>query len=198
MTNTQQRSFRQRLVALAAASIGGVAASVISYGMAIYHAANPAPLRIAALGETLDTGQWHVTITGARMSGLAPSGRKPSEPKTFLLVDFEADNRSASTTYLPVKLFTFASPAVKLPPPTFYLARDKAIGGNLHPGMPEKMIAAWEWPARETMPREWNLLIGSQIYKKRDNLYGASNWFDRDPVAVVPLAVTQETGGTGQ
>ena len=59
---------------------------------------------------------------------------------------------------------------------------------------PEELTAAWEWPAGQVLPRELKLLIGSQIYKKRDNLYGASNWFDRDPVAVVQLTVAQKDG----
>ncbi|MDX0615612.1 hypothetical protein GOC93_18510 [Sinorhizobium medicae] len=194
MTN-EHRNFRQRLLALAAASIGTLAASAFSYGAAIYRAANPEPLRTAALGETVDTGRWLVTVTGSRVSDLPRTGRKPLEPKTFLLVEFEADNRSASTAYLPSKLFTFASQEGKLASPTFYLARDKAIGGALHPGMPERLTAVWEWPAGETPPRELKLLIGSQIYKKRDNLYGASSWLDRDPAAVVPLVIAAKTEG---
>ncbi|RVN89923.1 hypothetical protein CN105_15100, partial [Sinorhizobium meliloti] len=51
----QRRSYRQRLIALAAASIGSLAASAISYGAAIYRAANPEPLRAAVPGETVDT-----------------------------------------------------------------------------------------------------------------------------------------------
>lgn len=194
MTNEQRRSFRQRLLTLAAASIGSLVASAVSFGTAIYYAANPEPLHSAAPGEMVDTGQWHVTIGSARMSHLPPSGSEPFEPKTFLLIDFEADNRSASTAYLPAKLLTFAIPEMELAPPTFYLARDKAIGGGLHPGLPEKLTAAWEWPAGRVLPRELKLLIGSQIYKKRDNLYGASNWFDRDAVAIVPLSVARKDG----
>lgn len=194
----QRRTYRQRLIALAAASIGSLAASAISYGAAIYRAANPEPLRAAVPGETVDTGRWHVTIAGARVSDSPPSGRRPPEPKTFLLVDFEAGNRSASTAYLPAKLLTFAGLEAKLASPAFYLTRDKAFGPSLHPGMPERLTAVWEWPAGEMPPRELKLLIGSQVYKKRDNLYGASNWFDRDPVAIVSLTVTQEAARARQ
>jgi hypothetical protein len=197
MTNEQRRNYRQRLLALAAASIGGLAASAISFGAAVYDAANPEPLHSAAPGETVDTGQWQVTITGARMSHLPPSGSEPFKPNTFLLVDFEADNRSAATALLPAELFTFAYPTLELAPPTFYLTRDKATGGSLHPGMPEKLTAAWEWPEGQARPHDVKLLIASQIYKKRDNLYGASKWFDGDPVAVVSLEVAPETGGVG-
>lgn len=55
--------------------------------------------------------------------------------------------------------------------------------------MPEKLTVVWEWPQGETPPQEVRLLIGSEIYKKRDNLYGASTWLDRDPIAVIQLPV---------
>lgn len=192
MAKERRQGLRQRFIALTVASVGSVMASAISYGMAVYRAANPEPLRMVSLGETVDTGRWHLEIAGARTSDLPPSGRVPSEPKTFLLVDFEANNRSAVTAYLPAKLFTIASPVAEQVDPSYYLARDGAFGGALHPGMPEKMIAVWEWPERQALPDSLKLLIGSQIYKERDNLYGASNWLDRDPVAVVSLTIAQE------
>ena len=50
-------------------------------------------------------------------------------------------------------------------------------------------IAAWEWPPAVPVPQQLRLKVTSQIHKRRDNLYGAPGWFDRDPVAVVTLAV---------
>ena len=60
------------------------------------------------------------------------------------------------------------------------------------------MIAAWEWPAAQPLPRELRLKIGSQIHKRRDNLYGAPGWFDRDPIAVVVLPVSAGPAGAAQ
>jgi len=187
MANEQRRSLRQRLFAILIAGIGSAAASVISYAAAIYHAANPAPLRTAATGEMIDTGQWHITIAGARISNKPPTGIKPTEPQTFLLVDFEADNRSAASTFIPSALFSFDPTIPELPEPTIYLVRDRWIAGPVNPRMPEKLTAAWQLPQDYAPPPELRLLVGSQIYKERDNLYGASNWFDREPVAAVEL-----------
>lgn len=61
--------------------------------------------------------------------------------------------------------------------------------GGLQPDMPERMIAAWEWPAAVPVPPQLRLKVASQIHKRRDNLYGAPGWFDREPAAVVTLAV---------
>ena len=63
------------------------------------------------------------------------------------------------------------------------------MAGGLQPDMPERMIAAWEWPPAVPVPQQLRLKVTSQIHKRRDNLYGAPGWFDRDPVAFVTLAV---------
>jgi hypothetical protein len=165
------------------------AASVFSYATAIYEAANPEPMREVSPGEMVDTGRWHVAVTEARFGPVPPTGVKPYEPKNYLMVDVSLDNRSASSAYASRKLLTLDPPNPALTDPTFYIIRDKWIAGRVNPGMPEKLTAAWEWPQGEAPPQEIRLLIGSEIYKKRDNLYGASTWLDRDPIAVIQLPV---------
>lgn len=81
MADEQRRSFRQRLAAIVIAGIGTAAASVFSYATAIYEAANPEPMREVSAGETVDTGRWHVAVTGARFGSVPPTGVKPYEPK---------------------------------------------------------------------------------------------------------------------
>lgn len=189
MADEQRRSFRQRLAAIVIAGIGTAAASVFSYATAIYKAANPAPLREVSAGETVDTGRWHVAVTGARFGSVPPTGVKPYEPQNYLMVDLSLDNRSASSAYASRNLLTVDPPNPALTDPTFYIVRDKWIASPINPGMPEKLTVAWEWPQGTPPPQEVRLLIGSEIYKKRDNLYGASSWLDRDPVAVIQLPV---------
>lgn len=194
MADEQRRSFRQRLAAIVIAGIGTAAASVFSYATAIYEAANPEPLHELSPGETVDTGRWHVAVNGARFGSVPPTGVKPYEPKNYLMVDVSLDNRSASSAYASRKLLTLDPPHPALTDPTFYIAKDKWIASPINPGMPEKLTVAWEWPNGETPPQEIRLLIGSEIYKKRDNLYGASSWLDRDPVAVIELPVHMSSG----
>ncbi|KAB2656426.1 hypothetical protein F9K94_18245 [Brucella tritici] len=189
MADEQRRSIRQRLAAIVIAGIGTAAASVFSYATAIYEAANPEPMREVSPGEMVDTGRWHVAVTEARFGPVPPTGVKPYEPKNYLMVDVSLDNRSASSAYASRKLLTLDPPNPALTDPTFYIIRDKWIAGRVNPGMPEKLTAAWEWPQGEAPPQEIRLLIGSEIYKKRDNLYGASTWLDRDPIAVIQLPV---------
>ncbi|WP_407977497.1 hypothetical protein ACJKIH_21625 [Brucella pseudogrignonensis] len=179
---------RQRLLALVIAGVGSAAASIISYASAIYAAANPEPIRQLAIGEELDTGLWHVVFADARLADRPPTGFKPSQPKTFVTVAFRITNQSASSAYVSRNLLQ-TDP--QMPPPTLYLARDNWIASPINPGMPEDLIAVWELEDGQPAPEQLRIHVGSQIYKKRDNLYGASSWLDRDPVAVISLPLSQ-------
>ncbi|MER8815240.1 hypothetical protein NKJ36_22545 [Mesorhizobium sp. M0142] len=115
------------------------------------------------------------------------------------MVEFDLDNRSAATSNAFASMFDIDPPITDVQAPAFYLARDKWIASGVHPGIPEHMIAAWEWPKAQPLPQDLRLVVGSQIYKRRDNLYGGSGWFDRDPVAIVALPVkTEMVVGPGQ
>ncbi len=183
----QLRRLRQRLIALVIAGVGSAAASIISYASAIYAAANPEPIRQLAIGEELDTGLWHIVFADARLADRPPTGFKPSQPKTFVMVAFRITNQSASSAYVSRNLLQTEP---QMPPPTVYLARDNWIASPVNPGMPEDLIAVWELEDGQAAPDQLRIQVGSQIYKKRDNLYGASSWLDRDPVAVISLPLS--------
>lgn len=173
------------------AGIGGALATSVSFGMAVYKAANPEPLKQVAAHTPIETGRWRVTLEKARATATPPTGIKPVTPKTFVTVELELENRTAATSNV-LRLLTLDPPVPDLPVPVFYLARDNWIAGGLHPGMPERIIAAWEWPQAQPLPERLRLLVRGQTFKRRDNLYGASNWFDGDPVAAVELPVAQD------
>jgi hypothetical protein len=191
-------ALRQRLFAFLVVGAGGIAASAVSFAMTVYEVAHPEAVPIVAAGEPIDTGRWIATIHGARTGTTPPTGIEPLEPKKLLMVDLELNNRSATSSHASSNLLQIDPPIPGLPDPMFYLERDKAIASPLNPDMPERMIAVWEWPAAEPFPEELRLEIGSQIHKRRDNLYGAPGWFDRDPVATVVLPLSAETVGTAQ
>jgi hypothetical protein len=189
MPAEQRLSWRRRLFAFVVASVGAAAAAAISFAMTVYDAAHPKPVPVAALGQPIDTGRWTITFRDARSGAIPPTGIKPSTPKKLVMVEFDLDNRSASTSNVFSRLFTIEPPVANLAPPAFYLVRDKSVAGGLQPDMPERMIAVWEWPPAVPVPQQLRLKVTSQIHKRRDNLYGAPGWFDREPVAFVTLAV---------
>ena len=108
---------------------------------------HPKPVPVAALGQPIDTGRWTITFHDARIGSIPPTGIKPSTPKKLVMVEFDLDNRSASTSNVSSACSPSSRRSPTSAPPTFYLARDKWIASGLHPDMPERMIAAWEWPS---------------------------------------------------
>lgn len=197
MSVETRQTLRRRLFAFLVAGVGSTAAAAISFAMTVYEAANPKPAPIVAPGQPIDTGRWIVTLREARTGSIPPTGIKPFAPKNLVMVEFDLDNRSASASNALLRLLAIDPPVTNLPPPVFYLVRDKWIASSLQPNMPERMIAAWDWPSNTPLPQQLRLKIGSQIHKRRDNLYGAPGWFDRDPAAIVVLAVSSEAPGAG-
>jgi hypothetical protein len=191
----KRQTLRRRLLAFLVAGVGSLAATAISFGMTVYDAAHPKPLPTVAPGQPIDTGRWIITLREAYMSALLPTGSKPFNAKKMLTVTFDLDNRSASASNVYSSLMVVDPPVPNLPRPSFYLGRDKWVAGSIQPDMPERLIATWEWPQAVPEPQELRLKIVGQIYKRRDNLYGAPGWFDRDPVAIVPLPIAAQPAG---
>jgi hypothetical protein len=195
MSFQQRSTLRQRLFAFVAAGVGGTLAAGISFAMSVYDAANPDPTPVAAVGEPVDAGRWIVTIHGARIGSVPPTGVPPSTPTRLVMVDLDLDNRSAETSNVFHRLLSFEPPAPQFDGPmstTFYLARDNGIAGGINPGMPERLIAAWEWPEGQPLPETLRIRVTNHIYKRRDNLYGAPGWFERDAAAVVEVPVSHD------
>jgi hypothetical protein len=189
MTQPTRATTRQRLYAFLIAGLGGLAASAASFGMAVYEAAHPRQTPVAAAGRQIDTGRWFVTLRSARAGTIPPTGTAPLEPKRFLMVDIDVSNRSALASNSFADVVTLSAPPAGLDQPTVYLDRDRYFAGYLNPDMAERVTVAWQWPGDAPMPDRLEFTVIGQIYKKRDNLYGDSNWFDHDPAATVEMPV---------
>lgn len=152
----------------------------MSFAMALYDAAQPKELRLVQTGEPVDTGRWKVAVFDSRFD----QGR--------LSVELEITNLSSmsSNSYGHVLKLVDAPP--DLATPSYLLARDNAVAYDLHPNMPERLIAQWQWPKEAPPPQTMQFTFTSQIHKRRDNLYGAPGWFDRPPVARISLPVKSE------
>lgn len=189
MTEPIRTTTRQRLYAFLIAGLGGLAASAASFAMAVYDAAHPKRTPVASAGQQIDTGHWLVTLQSARAGTMPPTGTAPLEPKRFVMVEMDVSNRSATADNTFGRVVTLSAPPAGIEQPTVYLDRDKYFAGYLNPDMPERVTVAWQWPKDAPIPSRLELTVTGQIYKKRDNLYGDSNWFDHDPVATVELPV---------
>ncbi len=173
-------ALRKRAVTFIIAGLGAGAATVMSFAMALYDAAQPKELPVVQIGEPVNTGRWKVTVLDSRFD------------KERLSVDMEITNLAAMTSNSFSHVLTLVDPPPGLGTPTYLLTRDNAVAYNLHPNMPERLIAQWQWPKEVLPPQNIHLIFTSQIHKRRDNLYGAPGWFDRPPVAQISLPVKSE------
>ncbi len=190
-------ALRQQAVAYLIAGVGAALAIAVSFASAIYEASQPKDIKQIATGQPFDTGRWTVVARraefGKQMQGLPPT------QQNRLMVELDLTNRSAATTASYARLLELATPPAGLQRPMFYLARDRALVIGLHPGMPERVIAVWTWPpGAPPPPQQLRFKIASQIYKERDNLYGAPNWFDGPVVATLDMPVDIRDAAAGK
>lgn len=148
--------------------------------MALYDAAQPKELPIVQIGEPVDTGRWKIAVLGSTFD------------KERLSVEMEITNLSAMTSSSFSHVLTLVDAPPDLATPSYLLLRDNAVAFNLHPNMPERLIAQWKWPKEAPPPQKVEFTFTGQIHKRRDNLYGAPGWFDRPPVARISLPVKSE------
>jgi hypothetical protein len=162
---------------------------------------SPARLRRQlALGQSIDTAQWRVRpmrawigercpLAGpARVSPPSPS---PSSPPC-LSVEMELTNRTDASSSDIADALVIADP--RLPArarPELMLARDRGPLFQLHPRMPERIVASWKLPAG-SLPRAATLVIRGKRFKERDNLIGGEGWFYPTPVAEARLPLVVE------
>lgn len=191
MTESTPKPVRQRLYAFLIAGLGGLVASAVSFGMTLYDAAHPPTVPMVPVGQQIDTGRWFVTLHSARVGNIPPTGIEPFDPKQLMMVDLDVTNRSAEASNVLDHVVVLDDPAMQKTWPTIYLNRDKSIAGFFNPDMPERVTMAWEWPAGVPIPKTITMKVGRQIYKLRDNLYGASNWYDQGIAANVELPVAE-------
>lgn len=195
---TERATLRQRARTRLVAGFGGILALALSLGMAIMAAARPVPLALAQPDEDIDTGRWRVNVAGARFMPGKPDAAGFLDRQDSLVVEMRLTNlsqRSSNSFGNVVK----PEPAVDgLEAPTYLLARDRSMSFDLHPGMPEYVLAVWKWPEGKPAPRKLRLLLEGERYKPRDNLYGAPGWFPAEPMAAVDLPVAAADTETGR
>jgi hypothetical protein len=183
---------RSRWSARILAGIGGVAAAGVSLGLAIWDKREPPRIPQIHSGETVEAGRWSVRLISARAGERTPDGRPAPSGRVAVIVDLSLENRTAETSNLYYDVLKIADlPAGADAKPTLYLDRDRELLSALQPRLPERVSAAWLWPAGAPPPERLDLTIQAERFKPRDNLYAAPLWTDRHAVAAASLAVAQ-------
>ncbi len=182
-------TLRRRTASWIVAGLGASVAALLSLAMAVMAASRPEPVPLAQAGEPVDTGRWSVEALDATFRPADPDAASFTERQDALVVRFRFTNLSAASSNSFLNVASLDVPG--LDRPTYLLARDRAMVFDLHPDMPEEVLAQWAWPAGKPVPESLRLVFEGQLHKRRDNLYGAPGWFPAGPVAMLDLPVAR-------
>lgn len=185
-------TLRQRTASWIIAGLGASVAVLLSLAMAVTAASRPAPVPVVRTGEEIVTGRWRVEALDAAFKPADPNAVGFTERQDALVVRFRFTNLSVASSNAYGNVVSPDLPGLERP--TYLLARDRAMVFDLHPDMPEEVLAVWAWPAGKLVPESLRLVFEGELHKRRDNLYGAPGWFPAGPVAMLDLPVARAEG----
>lgn len=151
--------------------IVAVAAPVVAVGavaLAGGFADASADLDVLAVGETHSTDRAEVTIRRAWVSNFRPDEpRKYTEPKRRLFVEIDVTNKGfrSEDVISGDGWYAGVAPLARIgagEPMKFKSSTDAVtweFRSNLHPGVPERLVLALEWPAKEPVPERVRLQL---------------------------------------
>jgi hypothetical protein len=189
------RSLSSKALAWITAGIGTFAALAVAVALGVSDARSPNEIPRIVSGQQLDAGKWQITplkvwVTDQKIYGLTP---KPDQKALVLEVELlnrttQSDKGYYSTFHLPAEI------EAKAEKPMIYLARDEALMPSLQPGLVEKMAYVWLMPATAVPKGSVELNIDADIFKLRDNLFGAPGWWGKHTAGKVTLPVAEGQG----
>lgn len=192
-------ALRQTLFTRLSAGIGGLLALCLTTVQTIIAAMPPEGLPTIRPGETIDAGRWRIAVNAASVTTQPrPDGYRGQQGTKSLAVDLDLLNLTAETSNAVSRILSVDPPLAGLKAdPTFYLMRDGAILGALHPGLPERVRVVWPLATDAAVPPTLRLTITAEHFKPRDNLLAAPGWFNPAVAAAVSLPLHEEWGGGG-
>jgi hypothetical protein len=179
---------KSRTVVWLTTSIGGLLAAGLALGMTIasYRADQPVPK--LSLGTPIEAGEWRVVPLSARIDSATPDGRPTRDGQKALVVEVELTNRTAASSNSFYRLVTLDPPLAEERPDVFLL-RDGDRLAELHPDMAERVALVWIMPQDAAVPPVLKLAVHASVYKRRDNLWGHSGWYNPHVLGTVDMPV---------
>ncbi|MGO4123170.1 hypothetical protein AB4Z01_02170 [Inquilinus sp. YAF38] len=188
-------SFGQRLgglkgrtVVWLTTSIGGLLAAGLALGMTIASYRTDQPVPRFPAGAPIEAGEWRVVPLSARIDRATPDGRPIRDGQKALVVEVELTNRTAASSNSFYRLLT-PDPPVGEGQPDVFLLRDRARAAELHPDMTERLAMVWTVPQDAAVPPVLKLAVHASVYKRRDNLWGHSGWYNPHVLGTVDMPV---------
>ncbi|MFE0016627.1 hypothetical protein ACFWXH_17385 [Mesorhizobium sp. NPDC059054] len=179
-------SARSKLKAWIVGGIGTIAALAVGGALGAFDAIQK-PAVVLEPGQPVETGPWVVRPLRAYTVDKGVYGLPLKAGEKALVFEAEMTNRTAisSKDYFT----TFRSTGGTDEKPFVVLVRDSTMSPALQPGLSERMAYVWGLPAGATPPDRFVLAVNGEIYKQRDNLYGAPGWYNEHVIGTVAMAV---------
>jgi len=179
---------KSRTVVWLTTSIGGLLAAGLVLGMTIASYRTDQPVPRFPAGAPIEAGEWLVVPLSARIDRATPDGRPTRDGQKALVVEVELTNRTAASSNSFYRLVTLDSPLAEERPDVFLL-RDGDRVAELHPDMAERLALVWTMPQDAAVPPVLKLAIHASVYKRRDNLWGHSGWYNPHVLGTVDMPV---------
>lgn len=189
------KTARSRVQTWITAGAGSVAALFVAglmgaFGALPAHAPPQLPLDAA-----VDAGRWRIKPIRAYVSHADVHGVPLKPGQKALVLEADLTNRTAQSDKAYFNVFRPEGLAVPEGPPMIALTRDSTLTPELHPGMTERMAYVWPLAGDAKIPAAVGFVVTAEIFKPRDNLYGAPGWFNPYRLGTVTLPVADV--GTG-
>ena len=169
--------------------IGGFLAAAVALVMTIASYRTDKPLPHFPAGAPIDAGPWRVVPLSVRIDTTTPDGRKVRDGQKALVVEMELTNRTAASSNSFARLLTLDPSVGADDRPSYMLLRDHDLLWELHPDMTERVAAVWTLPQDAAVPPVLTFAVHTSDYKRRDNLWGSSGWYNPHVLGTVDIPV---------
>lgn len=169
--------------------IGGLLAAGLALVMTIASYRTDQPVPKLSLGAPIEAGEWRVVPLSARIATITPDGRKVRDGQKALVVEMDLTNRTAASSNSFGRLLTLHPSVGAEDRPTYMLLRDQDLLWEVHPDMTERVAAVWTMPQGAAVPPMLTFAVHASDYKRRDNLWGHSGWYNPHVLGTLDMPV---------
>lgn len=190
------KTARSRVQTWITAGAGSIAALFVAGLMGAFGALPARAPPQLPLDAAVDAGRWRIKPIRAYISHADVHGVPLKPGQKALVLEADLTNRTAQSDKAYFNVFRPDGLAVPEGPPMVALTRDSTLTPELHPGMIERMAYVWPLAGDAKIPAAIGFVVTAEIFKPRDNLYGAPGWFNPYRLGTVTLPVAEVGAGS--
>jgi hypothetical protein len=173
-------------------------ATLVTWQQGGFHEVPPAPLPTYAANATIVTNEWTLRPERAWLGERDPTGRRAPPGGAILVLELIAENRtnrSSGSVTQALRLLAADenvnddSSGGATSMPSLVLLRDPSLGAIVHPGLPERIAATWDWTPPVSTATEARFRVIGREWVERDSLIGGSGWLRGRTVGELVLPI---------